>query len=231
MAHHAYLYVGNQELGIEAARAYAAKELSIEGADHPDFMAFSYEGLFPKEDVQRIITLASQAPVQGDRKMIVLAAGRLFYQTQNALLKLFEEPTESTTLVLVVPAHGILLPTMRSRLIELPLDGSVIAEEAHTFMAASAEDRMKLVTKLVARSKSDKDAEKQAARMEAVRLADGLVRAAYEARTSANGTDAGELDRFLADLDRFMPILHEASAPLKLIFEHLLIVMPKTLSK
>jgi len=231
MAHHAYLYIGAHEAGISAARAFAAENLGIEGASHPDVAVFSYEGLFPIDHARRIITFASQAPMEGDTKLIVIAAGRLFPPAQNALLKLFEEPSEGTTLILIVPAEGMLLPTLRSRLIELPRAEGEINEVARIFLRSSRTDREKIVAKLVTRVKSDKDDEKQAARIEAVRLAEGLIRAAYVGRQNAKGEEAENLTLFLRDLDHFMPILHTSSAPLKLIFEHLLIVMPESLSK
>ncbi|MES2931278.1 MAG: hypothetical protein V4682_01090 [Patescibacteria group bacterium] len=232
MAHHAYLYIGAHEPGIRAARAFAAENLGIDGANHSDLAVFSYEGLFPKEHAHRIITLASQAPVEGDKKLIVIAAGRLFPPSQNALLKLFEEPSEGTTLILIVPAEGMLLPTLRSRLIELPRAEGEIDESARLFLSSSRTEREKLVAKLVARVKSDnKDEDKQAARMEAVRIAEGLIRVAHARQQEASGEEKESLTLLLADLDRFMPILHTSSAPLKLIFEHLLIVMPESLSK
>lgn len=231
MAHHAYLYVGAQEQGIRAARAFAAEHLGIKGTDHPDLAVFAYPGLFPIDDARRIQSLASQAPVHGDRKMIVMAAGRLFPPTQNALLKLFEEPSEGTTLVLVVPVEGILLPTLRSRLIALPREKEEIDPAARAFLAASPKERETLVAKLLARAKSDKDQEKQAARIEAVHLVEGLMRSAYAARQKAEGKETDELTYFLHDLDRFMPILHTSSAPLKMIFEHVLLVMPQSLAK
>lgn len=231
MAHHAYLYIGAHEAGILASRRFAEAELGIAGDNHPDIAVFAYEGLFPIEHARRIATFASQAPVQGDKKLIVIAAGRLFHESQNALLKLFEEPSEGTTLILIVPAEGMLLPTLRSRVITLSRADGKIDESAQLFLAASGAEREKIVAKLLTRVKSDKDDEKQAARMEAVRLAEGLLRAAHSARQQAQGEEAENLTGFLRDLDRFMPILHSRSAPHKLIFEHLLIVMPESLAK
>lgn len=229
MAHHAYVFSGNQEDGVEAALVFCETELGLTRKANPDIAQFSF-GLFSVADARRVGDVAMQAPVAGDRKVIILAVARLFHEAQNALLKLFEEPTEGTTLVLVVPAEGILLPTLRSRLIALPGTGAAlsIGKDAEAFLASSKAEREKYVTKLVARSKSDKDAEKQAARLEAVSVISGISRAAYAARQKG-GTK--ELDLLLRDLDRFAPILHERSAPLKLIFEHLLLVLPEGLGK
>lgn len=228
MAHHAYLYIGGQEQGITAARRYAQDALGIEGTDHPDVAVFAYEGLFPIDDARRVTAFASQSPVRGSEKLIVIAAGRLFEPAQNALLKTFEEPPAGTTLILIVPAAGIILPTLRSRLIELPRGKGMMPEVAAGFLAASASERAKIVAKIVARAKDGKDHEKQEARMEAVRLCQGLIAAAYDANQAE---PSEELRLFLRDLDRFMPILHTSSAPLKLIFEHILIVIPERLGK
>lgn len=214
-----------------ASRRFAEANLGIDGDNHPDLAVFSYEGLFPIEHARRITTFASQAPVQGDKKLIVIAAGRLFHESQNALLKLFEEPNEGTTLILIIPAEGMLLPTLRSRLITLPRADGEIDESARLFLSSSRTEREKIVAKLLVRVKSDKDDEKQAARMEAVRIAEGLIRAAHGALPKTKGEEAESLMLFLRDLTRFMPILHSRSAPHKLIFEHLLIVMPESLSK
>lgn len=231
MTHHAYVYAGDREAGIAAARVHAAKELALEGTDNPDIAVFAY-GLFSVSDARKVGQFASQSPVAGEKKLIVIATGRIFHEAQNALLKLFEEPTEGTTLVLVIPAEGMLLPTLRSRLMALPEDGrlakSTISGIAEEFIAAGKAEREKLVAKLIARSKSDKDEEKQAARADAISIIEALTRAAYDARKNAKG-DTSELDMLLSDLDRFTPILHERSPALKLIFEHLLIVVPERL--
>lgn len=228
MAHHAYVYAGERTAGIDAARTFAEQELGLAGSHNPDLLVFEY-GLFAVSDARRVTSFAAQAPMQGDRKAIVISAGRLYHEAQNALLKLFEEPPEGTTLILVVPAEGMLLPTLRSRLIALPGADTGIGAEAEAFLAAAKPEREKLVAKLLARTKADKDEEKQAARLEAARLVGGITRAAHMARQTAK--DTHELDLLLRDLDRFAPILHDRSAPLKLIFEHLLIVMPERLVK
>lgn len=231
MAHHAYLYAGDRTQGIRSARAYARTALGLEGSDNPDVAVFEY-GLFSVDDARRVGAFASQAPVRGAAKLVAIAAGRLFHEAQNALLKLFEEPVEGTTLVLIVPAEGILLPTLRSRLIRLPAQDIAASQEegpADAFLSAGSAERTKIVATLLARSKSDTDAEKQQARLDAVAILDGVTEAAYVARKEADAPQ--ELDLLLGELARFAPLMHERSAPLKPILEHLLIVLPEKLRK
>lgn len=208
---------------MEAARAYARDILQLSGEGNPDLIVFRY-GLFSVDDARRVIRIADQGAVGGAGKMIVVAAERIFHEAQNALLKLFEEPPPGTTLVLIVPSAGILLSTLHSRMLPLGSRSVAISEEASAFIEANTAAREKLVAKLLDRTKSDKDEEKQAARGESLRLIEGLQAAAYEA-WQKNPTD--ELKLFMSDLDRFLPILHERSAPLKLIFEHILLTVPK----
>lgn len=222
---HAHYFAGTAEEGTKEALSYIERELGLPTTGNPDVAVMRY-GLLSVEDARALSDFARQAPV-GNAKAIVIVAGRLFHEAQNALLKLFEEPPEGTYLFLVVPTEGIVLPTLRSRM--TPLTGSgeestaAIIEE---FFAAGPAGREKVIGKLLDRAKSDKEDEKQAARADAIALAEGLARAAYESSTKKASPD---LSAFLTDLDRFIPILHERSAPLKQIFEHLLLVMPKGL--
>jgi hypothetical protein len=130
---------------------------------------------------------------------------------------------------------------LRSRLLPLPLQNHdsqyAIREpsiEVKEFLSLSSTEREKFVTKIVDRSKSDKDEEKQAARLTAITLLSGLEVSAYsvwqkqkEYDMKKNGGD--QLPAFLSDVHAFIPILHERSAPLKLIFEHVLMNLPTEL--
>jgi hypothetical protein len=235
MAHHAYFVTGESEQGIERTLAHAETELGLARDNNPDLIVLRH-GHFSVDDARKIIDLANRAAMNGSQKAIVISATRLFHEAQNVMLKVFEEPPEGTTLFLVVPAEGLLLPTLRSRL--LPLPSSTMSEdeigetspEVQAFLKASSTEREKQVTKLLDRTKSDKDEEKQRARNEAVQLVEGLIEAAYAKREAATDpVQAEELMAFLSDLDAFLPILHERSAPLKLIFEHIILVIPKGL--
>lgn len=220
---HAYFFGGQAEEGIERSLAFIEKELKLPTTGNPDVMVARY-GLLSVDDARVLGDFARQAPVTGEKKAIVMSAGRFFHEAQNALLKLFEEPPEGTYLFLVVPSEGNILATLRSRLQPLPGGGgegtNAIAEE---FLSATKAAREKILEKVLDRAKSDKDEEKRLARIDARLLAEGLLREAYtKERTPA-------MAAFLEDLDRFVPILHESSAPLKPIFEHLMLIMPKDL--
>lgn len=220
---HAYFFGGLAEEGIERSLAFVEKELSLPISGNPDVAVMRY-GLLSVDDAREIGDFARQAPVTGEKKAIVLSAGRFFHEAQNALLKLFEEPPEGTYLFLVVPSEGNILPTLRSRL--QPLPGSRESGEseiATEFLEATKAGKQKVIDRILDRMKSDKDEEKRLARIDARLLVEGLLRAAYEKERTP------EMVAYLEDLSAFVPILHESSAPLKPIFEHLMITLPKDL--
>ncbi len=221
MAHHAYFITDEQEAGIARARAYGTQSLGLTGEHNPDLIIFRYS-LFSVDDARRVLELARQAAM-GEQKLLIVAAERIFHEAQNALLKLFEEPAPGTTLVLVIPSAGILLGTLRSRLIPLGGEHASISLEAQAFLSASSTEREKLVVKLLDRAKSDKDEEKQRARSEAIRLLEGLMVATHRQWEKAPNEEQA---LFLRDLEHFLPILHERSAPLKLVLEHILLTIP-----
>ncbi|KND49596.1 MAG: DNA poymerase III subunit delta' [Parcubacteria bacterium C7867-008] len=231
MAHHAYVVTGESEQGIAAAIAHAEQELGLVRDNNPDLIVLRH-GLFSVDDARTISDRANRAAMNGDQKVIIVSALRLFHEAQNALLKIFEEPPSGTNLILVIPSDGMLLPTLRSRLLPLPgsTNSNTVSVDASAFLGLNGAAREAFVTKLVDRSKSDTDEVKQAARNEAVRLVEGLMKATYAVRArEADAMKQHVLTDFLEDLSRFLPILHERSAPLKLIFEHILLVIPKGL--
>lgn len=221
---HAYYVTGEQEAAVEEALRFIEKEHGLPTAGNPDVSVMRY-GMLSVEDARTLSDFARQAPVSGGKRALVIATGRFFHEAQNALLKLFEEPPEGTFLILVLPTEGLILPTLRSRMIPLP-EAARRSEIAVRFLQAKGAEREEIIEKLLERTKSDKEDEKQAARGEAVALAEGLVSAAYEA---SKKKPSQELTLFLKEMDTFLPMLHDRAAPLKLIFEHVRLVLPADL--
>ena len=222
---HAFYYAGEAEEGIESALAYVREDLNLETVANPDVTVMRY-GLLSVDDARSLSDFARQSPVSGSDKAMIIAAGRVFGEAQNALLKLFEEPPEHTHLFIILPSEGVVLPTLRSRMQPLPRSKKAENKIATEFLDATPAGREKIVEKILDRAKADKDEEKRLARIDARLLAEGLLVASYEHNKKSQSK---ELTAFLEDLDRFIPILNESSAPLKPIFEHLMITLPKDL--
>lgn len=147
---HAYLFSGVAgRLPIDVAVAFAAALVCPDGGcgrcdgclrvshrAHPDVEVIEPAGMqLLVEQVRDAIRSASRKPVAGSRRVIVVdGSDRMNPNSQNAFLKMLEEPPASTTIVLLAPAPEALLDTVRSRCREVtfrqppPADVAVILE-------------------------------------------------------------------------------------------------------
>jgi len=66
-------------------------------------------------DARQMVQDAQQKPVSNEYRVFVIVTKKLPIETQNALLKLFEEPPEHARFYLIIPQEGMLLPTLASR--------------------------------------------------------------------------------------------------------------------
>lgn len=142
---HAYLFVGPPgSTKDEAARAFAAALLA--GGDHPDHRSarLALAGEHPdvrevrrvgaaiaKEQIEEIIRTASLAPVESDRKVMILEEFHLLTAEGAArLLKTLEEPPASTVFVVLADQVDAELVTIASRCVRIEF--SPIHESAIT---------------------------------------------------------------------------------------------------
>lgn len=222
MNHHAFVIEGEKEAGIERAQTWVTNELGPDVAGNPDVITLSY-GLLSVEDARRIAEVASGAPFAGESKVVIIAASRAYHEAQNALLKLFEEPPKGTYLFLILPTLGGLLPTLRSRVVELEMEPgkrSGLPEDVGQFLKAGKEKRSALIKKLT----SGKDEEERREnREEAIALVNGIEAAAYR---SFRERPTPALTSLLSDIMVLRTYLHDRSAPVKMILEHLSLVVP-----
>lgn len=143
---HAYLFVGPPgSTKDEAARAYAAALLSggddarqrdarlaLEGT-HPDVREFARVGAaISRDQADEIIRLASLAPTESNRKVLILDEFHLLSPEAAAkLLKTIEEPPASTVFVILADFMPPDLVTIASRCIRIdfaPIPDAVVIE-------------------------------------------------------------------------------------------------------
>ena len=233
LRHHAFVIEAEAEEGIRAAQAWAERELHMKVENNPDVVVMRY-GLFSVEDARRVSELAAGMPFAGEHKVVIITASRAYHEAQNALLKLFEEPPAGTYLFFVLPSLGGLLPTLRSRVQVLnpmfDLGGrtsnvrpprSNISEKAEEFMNADKEKRSSMIKKLT----SGKDEEeRRELRDEAIAIVNGIEMVAYAEFKKERGGEAAAL---LSDIAVLRNHLYDRSAPVKMILEHLSLVIPE----
>ena len=102
---------------------------------------------FGISDARKLSQDALQKPIDSEYRVFVLVVKKLPEESQNALLKLFEEPPEQTRFYIVLPQEGILIPTLRSRIfIETSATDQVTTSDAFTaFLTMSYAERLSFV--------------------------------------------------------------------------------------
>lgn len=229
LRHHALAIGAEKEAGIGEALAWMEKELGMRIKKNPDIVVLRY-GLLSVEDARSIIEAASGAPLQGEHRAIVIAADRAYREAQNALLKLFEEPPPNTFLFLILPSLGSLLPTLRSRVqildISCPISGvghdmSNTSGIAGEFVKASREKRSAMIKKVA----EHKGGDAASAREEAIALLNGVEAIVFH----DEGLTFIKYRALLEDIQILRSHLYDRSAPMKMILEHLALVVPKDL--
>lgn len=144
LRHHAYLIEGEPKETYKAVAQFLEQECSFPTRGNPDFWygEFSHFGI---EDARKLKQQQADRPVQHEYRVFVIAAGRLLREAQNALLKVFEEPAHSTRLILLVPRHAGVLPTLRSRAVVFSVAVNGGYGSAESFLRADYGKRLKLI--------------------------------------------------------------------------------------
>ena len=223
------------------------KGLGMKAKNNPDIVVLRY-GLLSVEDARQVSELAAGKAFVSEYKVVIIAASRAYHEAQNALLKVFEEPPAGTYLFLIMPSLGGLLPTLRSRVqifdmqtsdMRCPTfdvghrmsDMSDVPEIAEQFLKATKEKRSAMIKRLT----SGKDeGERRENRDEAIALVNGIEATVYSdgSQTAFNhdGSQAAfKYAELLSDIAVLRGHLYDRSAPVKMILEHLSLVIPKDL--
>ncbi|HEV7449490.1 MAG TPA: hypothetical protein VGP13_03050 [Candidatus Paceibacterota bacterium] len=223
MTHHAYVYEGSQSL-LEALVADARTRFNFAIEHSPDVHVRQFEkfGI----DESRWLTEVGALKSAGGRALFVVGVASITSEAQQALLKLFEEPQEGSIYVVLLP-HGVLLPTLQSRMLTYPeklnLTGKKVlgsappqpdsfSRQASVFLKSSGNERSDFITRLL----KDDEGEKERAR--------DFVNA-LEAELHRKISDP-KVRQGLEDISKVRDYLRDRSPSLKMLLEHLAIALP-----
>lgn len=201
MNHHAY-YIEGPLSHFE----HYAEELK-------PFWAHSFER-FGVDEARELIALCSLKSYK--TAVFLIAASSMTSEAQQALLKLFEEPQEGTTFVLLLP-HGVLIPTVRSRM--LPFESPLLlsaeqSSEAITFLKSNGKMRSEMITKLL----KEEEGVRERVR-EFVNALEVLLLKKIQDHSVREG---------LSDIAKVRSYLSDRSPSLKMLLEHLALCLPKS---
>jgi len=169
---------------------------------------------FGIDEARALVTLA--ALKNFTQATFLIATPQITTEAQQALLKLLEEPQVGSTFVLIVP-HGVLLPTLRSRMLEYPKlqTSSTKNQTVIKFLSSSPKERSDFIAKLL----KDEDGVKERAR--------DFVNALEAHCVKLNFTQRQEGRQALEDIALVRDYLRDRSPSLKMLLEHLSVALPQ----
>lgn len=214
-SHHAYVMQAERTSDfLEVLGRHG--DFSIIG--NPDVTIVNVESL-SIDNARDIKDRALLIPRSG-KNVVIIAADFISEITQNALLKVCEEPPQQTVIYIVVPNVGVLLPTLRSRLHTIKTDsGATTPTEilAKKILKASLAERLELISPL---HDNDEDENKKG---EALHLLNALqeVLQTKEFRPKDNA----EYARIMNLFEQTRADLHQTGAMMKMLMEALVLTI------
>lgn len=149
--HHAYVIEGDKDSILVDLFADLKEHYGMEREGNPDFVIHEVDTL----GIDHARSLAYdhiKRPLQSPRRVFIFAFNKILHEAQNALLKVFEEPSKYATLILITPSAQSLLPTLLSR-VERITHASLAREsernDARAFLASTISERMARIKKLI----------------------------------------------------------------------------------
>lgn len=158
------------------------------------------------DEVRALIQEAFRTPRIGSERIFVLAYPSFTEQSQNALLKLLEEPPRTARFYIVTARPDVLLPTLRSRLISAGVESRIQNETQERFLLLPIGAQLEEI----ARHAKDKDEAWLTGLMEA------LEERAHNTHDSV----------FMRSILELKPMFHMPGASRKMLLEHLVLLLP-----
>ncbi len=126
---------------------------------NPDFLEMN-SNTFGIDEARELSRWAINKPIAGVRKVAIIIADSITHEAQNALLKVFEEPTLGTYFFVILPSGGGLLGTVLSRVRVYEGIGDTVSTVKNNFLKLPLAEKMNFIKKLSA--EKDKDSLREA---------------------------------------------------------------------
>ncbi len=237
--HHAYILVGDHDTLRDELLVFCENTLKISTKSNPDFIHKKH-ATFGIDDARELTEWANKRAFSdniGDVIQIaILSCTTMTHEAQNALLKLFEEPTEGTHFFIIASSIETFLPTLRSRC-EILSDNRNTATSAlvKEFLIASKGERMEIIKKMLKRVDDAED------KREAIQFVNNLEKALYQKyvthknqnrnqnkKQDKDGNTTNALQKSLQEIQEVIDckkFLQTRAPSIKMILEHLALVI------
>ena len=217
LTHHAYLLIGSGVMHADLL-SILGKKHKIQAQGNADFFDRSYENM-TIDDARELKTAHSMRPIGPlGKKIFIIRANNIGHEAQNALLKLFEEPAEYAHFFLIVPSAHILLPTVKSRMLQVIQDSgdkiqeesqNEIFKEAQVFVKLSPAKRLDVVKKIVEDISKDKKT-----KQDAIIFLNAIQEVVYKGQGIQKGASA------LAAIEQARMYMNDRAPSIKMLLEY-----------
>lgn len=200
--HHAYLITGSHEEIRPVIFDFIEKKLKHPVQGNPDFWHERYDTL-TIDDARALRDTQANKALTAGKKIFVIELHFITQEAQNALLKVFEEPTPHTHFFIIAPSRELFLPTLRSRVQIISHQEKEGRKDSFVsdFIKAPLPERLKMLEEMI----EEKD------KVKAIAFVDGVIKQAHK-----NKMDSKVLEELL----KVRSYLNDRSPSVKLLLEH-----------
>ena len=147
--HHAYLIEGSKEQILPELFVFLA-EVGVETKGNPDFSHIDIDN-FKIDEAFFLRDMSNQKAFSENKKIFIISANSITPDAQNAMLKMFEEPTLDTHFFIIVPEIDALIRTLVSRFYLIKNETENIKiKEIEDFLASTLPTRIEYIKNLLA---------------------------------------------------------------------------------
>jgi len=213
--HHAYCIVGDPEDTFVKLQEFLLGKMKFEIKGNPDFWVGKFD-TFTIDDSRILKEHQQNKAFGGGKKIFIVRTHTMTREAQNALLKVFEEPTPDTHFFILIRTKEGILATLLSRsvLIEETDTSTTHKAFAEEFLTATSNERLLLLKDMI----EEKDRE------EALQFLTELERQLWKNvdLTTATPKETAMFDELL----KMKGYLSDRSSSVKMILEHLSLMIP-----
>jgi DNA polymerase III delta prime subunit len=207
--HHAYYFVEHKlEDGVARLKHFIENTLGIKTSGNPDVLHKKYEN-FSVEDARTLTHGGGMKDFSGVKKIFIIETDFISEEAQNALLKIFEEPTEGTHFFIISP-QDVLLPTLRSRM-QVFVGEVDTGKMSKSLFDMDLKERLEVVKEI---TEAIKDEEKT--KQDAITFLNTIEKELYKGGVEKNYEKLKVCEETRASL-------YDRGAPVKIILENLVL--------
>jgi len=127
--HHFHILVGNRSASQQQLVDFCEKTLDCSTQGNPSFINMDADRLLI-DDVKKIVSRSFIKTESGGKMIFCISFNDITRESQNALLKVIEEPSAETYFFLIAPRKDIFLPTVLSRAVMVEVDGTTETDDS-----------------------------------------------------------------------------------------------------